>query len=200
MNHFYLSSAHQTTPPPRFIHHLLPNCFPSLVALSRYLKTVTLFLLFPSVCSFTVSSIFDLSHMHTHTHTHFLIDLNSQAVYLAGRKKMWVKDKSPWNPQNATQKKTEQSVALALFLPPLILTLISPSCPPPVSPPHPISHSQHFRCLLGLHDMSADVMDGNRLHDEKDAWTDGWLTHTCYCHQRMLKNDDDDANLHKNRK
>lgn len=82
---------------------------------------------------------------------------------------MWVKDKSPWNPQNDTQKKTEQSVALALFLPPLILTLISPSCPPPVSPPHPISYSQHFRCLVGLHDMSADVMDGNCM--------DWWLTH-----------------------
>lgn len=97
MNNFYLSSVHETTPPPHFIHHLLPNCFPSLVALSRYLKTLSSwFLLFPSlwvcvcVCSIDYHPL-SLSQTHTHTvtllFTRFPLDLNSEAVYLAGKKR-----------------------------------------------------------------------------------------------------------------
>lgn len=114
MNHFYLSSAHQTPPPPPprhsppplqppplSMHHLLPNCFPSLVTLRLYLKTLSpCFSSFPlCVCSFHSLILFhSLTHTQTYTHnaymhtqshsfTHVRLDLISVAVSLAGRKK-----------------------------------------------------------------------------------------------------------------
>lgn len=99
MNHFYLSFAHQTPPtptpslqppPPLSMHHPLPNCFPSLVTLRRYLKTPSpCFSSFPLCVFLSLSHPFSLKHTHTSIHplTHVPLDLISEAVYLAGRKK-----------------------------------------------------------------------------------------------------------------
>lgn len=78
-------------------------------------NTVTLFLLVSSVCvPLTLSSFFTQRHTHPYTLSHMfpLTSFLRQFIWLA-EKKTWRKDKSPWNPQNATQKKTEQSAALS---------------------------------------------------------------------------------------
>lgn len=83
------------------------------------------------------------------------------------------KGKSPWNPQNATERKTEQSFALPFSN--------SPSYQPlRLYLPHSLSPT---RCISeALQDDMTWVTDGTRLCDLKDAWIDGWVTHTCSCH------------------
>lgn len=122
---------------------LLSSSDPTTTALHISLKLFSLPChsapLFKKTSSFPLCSFHSLiffshtracTHAHTPTHTFPLTSFLRQFIWLA-EKKMWRKEKSPWNPQNATERKAEQSVALSPFNSPSLQSLSPSTCTSP---------------------------------------------------------------------
>lgn len=126
-----------TTSPKLFS---LPHCSEPL-----FKNTVTLFPLFHCVCVcvlFTLSSSFTQTHTHCHTHMFPLTSFLRQFIWLTGKK-----SKEKTDLLEILKCHTEEDWAGCCCLRSLILTLISYSYPPPVSPPLSIPNCLHLNAL-----------------------------------------------------
>lgn len=150
---------------------LIRPCFPSLVTLSRYLKTLS-----PCFSSFILCVFLSLTHpfsfKHSVRHTYVPLDLISDTVYLAGIKKTREERQISLKSSKCHR---EEHWAVCCFLSPLILLLISLPPSTCISPTLYLQLPASLRpCRMTWHECRRHRWDKAARCEGCEDW---WMSH-----------------------